>query len=145
MITLVGMVEMIGIWNDACHEPEPVPRHQLDILWQTMVSNPYKFDHQQMLEHFTQWSKVGNSESGFWDLKLRQMRVLVIELYFPVGNLWDHVQTPGYKHNKLRMQDFCLSLGQDLGKAKCWQYMPLIVAHHLLMMLMTITSLYDVK
>ena len=32
-----------------------------------------------------------NSETRWWNLKLRQMRVLVIELYFLVGNLGDHV------------------------------------------------------
>ena len=79
----------------------------LNILWQ----------HQRMMWRFTQRSKVGVSETRFWDLKLRQMRFLFIELYFPVGNLGDHVQTPGRKHSKLRMQDFRHSLGQDLWKS----------------------------
>ena len=106
----------IGRMPGACHEFEPITSHQLNISWQTMVWNPCIFDHQWMLDHFTQQLKVCNSETRFWDLKLRQIRVLVIELYFLVGNLGDYVQTPGYKYSELRMQDFGQSLGQHLGK-----------------------------
>ena len=62
-------------WTMAFYN-KPTTYHQLNILWQTMTSNPYIFDHQQMLEHFPQWSKLGNSETCFWYLKLHQMRVL---------------------------------------------------------------------
>ena len=62
------MVEIIGIWNNAFHEP--IPDNQLNILWQNAISHFYIFNHQQvnfslgwMLERFTRWSRIDHSES----------------------------------------------------------------------------------
>ena len=57
------MVEIIGIRNYAFHDP--MPGHQLNILWQNAVSDLYIFDHQRVnislgsiLERFIPQSKV---------------------------------------------------------------------------------------
>ena len=72
------VVEILGIRNDAIHEP--IPGHQL-FLWQNAVSDLYMFDHQwvnislgSMLERFHTTIKGGS----LWDLKLFEMRVLAI-------------------------------------------------------------------
>ena len=74
------MVEIIGIRNYAFHDP--MPGHQLNILWQNAISDLYIFDHQRVnislgsiLERFIPQSNVDHSQ---WDLKLCQMRVLAI-------------------------------------------------------------------
>ena len=60
------MVEIIGIRNYAFHDP--MPGHQLNILWQNAVSDLYIFDHQRVnislgsiLERFIPQSKVDHS------------------------------------------------------------------------------------
>ena len=89
MITL--MVVIIGIQNYAFHEP--IPGHQLNILWQNAVSDLYIFHHQRvnislwsMLECLTRQSKVDNSE--IWSfLKCGFL------LYFTICKHGDHIQT----------------------------------------------------
>ena len=61
------MVEIIGIQNYAFHDP--MPGHQLNILWQNGVSDLYIFDHQwvnisfsSILERLMPQSKVDHSE-----------------------------------------------------------------------------------
>ena len=73
------VVEIIGMRNDANHEP--IPGHQLNFLWQNAVSDLYRFDHQRvnislgsMLGRFHTTIKGGS----MWDLKLCEMRVLDI-------------------------------------------------------------------
>ena len=62
-----SMVEIISIRNYAFHDP--MPDHQLNILWQNAVSDLYIFDHQRVdislgsiLERFIPQSKVDHSE-----------------------------------------------------------------------------------
>ena len=73
------VAEIIGMQNDAIHEP--IPGHQLNFLWQNAVSDVYIFDHQRahislgsMLVRFYTTIKVGS----LWDLKLCEMQVLDI-------------------------------------------------------------------
>ena len=73
------MVEIISIRNYAFHDP--MPGHQLNILWQNAISVLYIFDHQRVnislgsiLERFIPTIKGGS----LWYLKLCQMRVLAI-------------------------------------------------------------------
>ena len=61
------MVEIIGIRNYALHDTKP--GHQLNVLWQNVVSDLYMFDHQRVnislgsiLERFIPQSKVDHSE-----------------------------------------------------------------------------------
>ena len=71
------VVEIIGIRNDAIHEP--IHGHLLIFLWQNAVSDLYIFDHPRvnislgsMLERFHTAIKGGS----LWDLKLCELRVL---------------------------------------------------------------------
>ena len=78
-INPLDVVEINGFRNDAIHEP--LPGHQLNLLWQNAVSGLYIFDHQRvnislgsMLERFHTTIKGGS----LWVLKLCEMRVLAI-------------------------------------------------------------------
>ena len=76
------MVEMSCIRNYAFHDP--MPGHQLNILWQNAVSDLYIFDHRRVSTYF-----LGLDSGAFhttikggslWDLKLCQMRVVAISV-----------------------------------------------------------------
>ena len=108
-INPLGVVEIIGFRNDAIHEP--LPGHQLNFLWQNVVSDLYIFDHQRvnislgsMLERFHTTINGGS----LWDLKLCEMRVTVLPSSFISQVV---IMDIIYKHCKLRKEHFSHSPG----------------------------------
>ena len=105
------MVEIIGILNYAFHEP--MPGHQLNILWQNAVSDLHIFDHQRVdislgsiLERFIPQSwKVHHSE--IWSLvKCGFLPSSCISQFANMEIIC--------KQCKLRIEDISHSFGQDL-------------------------------
>ena len=103
------MVEIIGIRNYA---HDPMPDHQLNILWQNAVSDLYIFDHQQVnislgsiLERFIPQSKVDHSE--IWSfVKCGFLSSSCIAQFANMEIIC--------KQWKLRIEDISHSFGQDL-------------------------------
>ena len=101
------MVEIIGIRNYAFHEP--MPGHQLNILWQNAVSDLHIFDHQRVdislgliPERFIPQSKVDHSE--IWSRGF-----LLCSCISQFANMEIIC-----KQCKLRIEDISHSFGQDL-------------------------------
>ena len=73
-------VEIIGIRNDAFHEP--IPSHQQNILWENVVSHLYIFEHQQVNIYVLVIDAAAFhttiKDESLWDLKLCEMQVLDI-------------------------------------------------------------------
>ena len=104
------MVEIIGIRNYAFHEP--MPGHQLNILWQNAVSDLHIFDDQRVdislgsiLERFIPQSKVDHSE--IWSLvKCGFLPSSYISQFANMDIIC--------KQCKLRIEDISHTFGQDL-------------------------------
>ena len=89
------VVEIIGIRNDAIHEP--IPGHQLFFCDKMLFHICTYLTINELIFHWAQYLSVStpatiNGES-LWDLKLCEMRVLAILLYFTVCDHGDHIQT----------------------------------------------------
>ena len=120
------MVEIIGIQNYAFTQ---CLGHQLNILWQNAISDLYIFDHPRVniflgsiLECFIPQSKVDHSE--IWSfVKCGFLTSSCISQFANMAIMC-----------KLQIEDMI----SDLKKARvdCWQYMPLNVAHDLMVIIL---------
>ena len=123
--------EIIGIRNDAIHEP--IPGHQINILWQNAFSDLYIFDHWwvdislgSMLKCFTRRSKAVDHceiwsfvKCGFLPSScISQLVIIEIRRSFTNGANWEW-----------KIYSFTWVRSQTWTWVNCCQYMPLNVVH----------------